>query len=404
MRTTPLIRSFQQLADGTAAGSPGGGWPPVVTLFSGGLDSSYLLHRLRVLGYGEVHALSVELGEGESEHDRRLIAERLGAELHTVDARETFAEEFVRPAITAQAVYLDTHPVSSTLSRPLIARTAVELAREVGAPLVLHTANRSQNSLRRLNGALGDLGFAGRYGSPYDLDPVDRDRKIQELKEDGLEELGERAVSGDSNLWCREFESGVLDDPENHDVPEHMYRWSAVRHRMPGDTVEIGFTEGVPSCVDGIAMPLREVIDVLNRRAGAFGIGRYCGLEHLDDGRKVLEIREMPAACLLLRSYRQVESATLAAETVREKMHLEQLWVREALEGRWFGELRCAVQSFMDTCALPVSGSVTWALRPGAAETRAVRAQRPTYIRDREEWERESIAAESAAYRDTART
>ncbi|WP_225845440.1 argininosuccinate synthase-related protein [Streptomyces sp. HPF1205] len=413
MPTTPLIRSFQHLADGLADGPgdrpPGGrrtggrtGRPPVVTLFSGGLDSSYLLHRLRDLGFGEVHALSVELGEGEAEDDRRQIAERLGAELHVVDARETFAQEFVRPAIAAQAVYLDTHPVSSTLSRPLIARVAVELARQVGAPVVLHTANRSQNSLRRLNGALGQLGFAGWYGSPYDLDPVDRGQKIQELKEDGLEELGERTVSGDSNLWCREFESGVLDDPENHAVPEHMFRWSAVCHGMPGDTVEITFAEGVPTSVDGVRMPLTEVIDVLNRRAGAFGIGRYCGLEHLDDGSKVLEIREMPAACLLLRSYRQVESATLAAETVREKMHLEQLWVREALEGRWFGELRGAVQSFVDACAQAVTGSVTWALRPGAAETRAVRADRPTYIRDREQWERESIAAECAAYPDAA--
>jgi argininosuccinate synthase len=392
MQTTPLIRSFQHLTDGTMDAGP-----PVVTLFSGGLDSSYLLQRLRAEGF-RVHALSVDLGEDESTDDKQRIADQLGVRLHVVDGRSSFAEEFVRPAIAAQAVYLDTHPVSSTLSRPLIARFAVELANELGASAVLHAANRSQNTLRRLNGSLSQLGFPGWYGSPYDLDPVDRSRKIHELKEDGLERLSERTVSGDSNLWCREFESGVLDDPENHAVAEHMYRWSAVCHRTPVDTVEVGFTAGVPTTVDGQELPLQEVIAVLNRRAGAFGIGRYTGLEHLADGRKVLEIREMPAASLLLRSYRQVESATLMAETVREKMHLEQLWVREALEGRWFGELRGAVQSFVDACARQVTGSVTWGLRPGAAETRAVRADRPTYIRDREEWERESIRTESAAY------
>jgi argininosuccinate synthase len=419
-----LIRSFQQLTmDRLDAGVP------VVTLFSGGLDSSYLLHRLVRTGVRDVHAVSIDLGEDESTDDKRRIADRLGVRLHVVDGRRAFAEDFVRPAIAAQAVYLDAHPVSSSLSRPLIAQLAVGLARELGAQAVLHTACRSQNTLRRLNGAIRLLGFEGLYGSPYDLDPVDRDQKIRELKDAGLDQLSERVVSGDSNLWCREFESGILDDPENHAVPEHMYRWSAVRgtgaaaHRAhaehaahaeqtglsghvvgPGDDdpaaecVEIGFTAGVPARVDGAALPLTELIALLNERAGGYGIGRYTGLEHLGGGQKVLEVREMPAAALLLRSYRMVESAVLDAETVREKMHLEQLWVREALEGRWFGELRLAVQSFMDACAAPVTGSVRWALRPGGAESRAVRAESPRYLRDRETWERDSIRAESAAY------
>ncbi|MFI6585120.1 argininosuccinate synthase-related protein [Embleya sp. NPDC050493] len=393
MRPAQLIRSFEQITTDRL-----GSDRPVVTLFSGGLDSSYLLYRLRRGGFREIHAVSIDLGEDESSAAKHAITDRLGVRLHILDGRQAFAEEFVRPAITAQAVYLDTHPVSSTLSRPLIARLAVRTARELGACAVLHTANRSQNTLRRLNGALALLGFDGWYGSPYDLEPVDRERKIRELKEIGLDELSDRVVSGDSNLWCREFESGILDDPEEHCVPEHMYRWSAIRDTGDNERIEIGFVHGVPRSVDGVEMPMVELIAALNRRVGAFGIGRYAGLEHLDDGEKVLEIREMPAACLLLRSYRQVESATLAAETIREKMHLEQLWVREALEGRWFGELRGAVQSFMDSCAEHTTGSVEWALRVGAADTRGVHAGRPTYVRDREAWEKESIRAESSAY------
>ncbi|WP_328912270.1 MULTISPECIES: argininosuccinate synthase-related protein [unclassified Streptomyces] len=393
MRHAQLIRSFQQItAENLDVRRP------VVTLFSGGLDSSYLLHRLGEAGFRDIHAVSIDLGEDETSEDKRLIAERLGARLHILDGRRTFAEDFLRPAIAAQAVYLDTHPVSSSLSRPLIARLALGLARELDASAVLHTANRSQNTLRRLNGGLALLGFTGWYGSPYDLDPVDREQKIRELKEVGLEQLGERVVSGDSNLWCREFESGVLDDPENHEIPEDMYRWSAVRNDCPRDTVEVGLTRGTPTSIDGADMPLQDLIAALNDRAGRYGIGRYTGLEHLDNGEKVLEIREMPAATLLLRTYRHVESATLGAETMREKMHLEQLWVREALEGRWFGELRHAVQSFMDTCSVRVDGSVRWSLREGAAETRAILADRPAYLRDREAWEKESIRIEGSAY------
>ncbi|MFI1180850.1 argininosuccinate synthase-related protein [Streptomyces sp. NPDC020799] len=388
-----LVRSFRQLSTDHLDPSL-----PLVTLFSGGLDSTYLLHRLHEAGFTRVHAVSVDLGEDETSEEKRRIAEALGARLHILDGRELFAEEFVRPAIAAQAVYLGTHPVSSTLSRPLIARLAVELAGELGASAVLHTANRSQNTLRRLNGALGLLGFAGRYGSPYDLDPVDREEKIQALKEVGLDTMSERVVSGDSNLWCREFESGILDDPEEHAVPEHMYRWSARRATSASESVEVAFRAGVPVAVDGAELPLTELIAALNDRVGAYGIGRYSGLEHLDNGEKVLEIREMPAAWLLLRSYRHLETATLGAETIREKMHLEQVWVREALEGRWYGELRQAVQAFTDHCAAAVTGSVRWKLSTGGAETRAITADEPRYLRDREAWEHESIRLESAAY------
>ncbi|MFF4923321.1 argininosuccinate synthase-related protein [Kitasatospora sp. NPDC001261] len=386
-----LIRSFRQLTTDALPAEA-----PVVTLFSGGLDSSFLLLRLKNAGFRNVHALSVDLGEDETSEQKQQIADELGVRLHVVDGRGAFADEFVRAAIVSQAVYLGTHPVSSTLSRPLIARFAAELAEELGAAAVLHTANRSQNTMRRLNGALELLGFDGAYGSPYDLDPVGREVKIQELKEAGLARMSERVVSGDSNLWCREFESGLLDDPEQHAVPEQLFRWSARRPAVTEDGVEVRFEGGTPVAVDGTRLPLVPLIDELNRRVGAFGLGRYSGLEHLAGGEKVLEIREMPAAWLLLRSYRHLESAVLSAETIREKMHLEQLWVREALEGRWFGELRAATQSFMDFCARPVTGSVRWRLTPGGAETRAIEADRPVYLRDRESWEQQSVRSELA--------
>ncbi|MEU9475293.1 argininosuccinate synthase-related protein [Streptomyces sp. NPDC048191] len=389
---SPLVRSFGQLADLDPD-------RPVVTLFSGGLDSSYLLLRLRRMGLREVHAVSVDIGEDESGPYKRQVAEALGARLHLFDRRAEFADRFVAPAIAAQAVYLGIHPVSSTLSRPLIARTAVELARSLGAQAVLHTANRSQNTLRRLNGALALLGCEGAYGSPYDLDPVTREDKLTALRAAGVDLLAGRIVSGDSNLWCREFESGILDDPERHEVPEEMYAWSRPT-AAPGATELLSVTvdNGRPVALDGVRLPLTELIEVLNRRVGAYGLGRYSGLEHLDHGEKVLEIREMPAAWLLLSTYRHIESACLDAELVREKRHLEQLWVREALEGRWFGELRLAAQSFVDACASRTSGSVTWRLRTGGADTRSITAGRPLYLRDREEWEELAIAAESAPF------
>ncbi|MCX3063711.1 argininosuccinate synthase domain-containing protein [Streptomyces beihaiensis] len=277
---SPLIRSFSQLGSLDRD-------RPVVTLFSGGLDSSYLLLRLRRMGIREVHAVSVDIGEDESTTYKRQVADALGATIHILDRRDEFADRYVAPAIAAQAVYLGIHPVSSTLSRPLIADSAVGLARSLGAQAVLHTANRSQNTLRRLNGALGLLGYEGWFGSPYDLDPVTREDKLVELRAAGVDLLAGRIVSGDSNLWCREFESGILDDPERHEVPEEMYAWSRPV-AAPGetDTLTVTFERGRPAAVDGEPLPLTGLIDRLNRRVGAYGLGRYSGLEHLDPRRE----------------------------------------------------------------------------------------------------------------------
>jgi argininosuccinate synthase len=395
VRRSDNIRSFGELTIDKISTSR-----PVVTLFSGGLDSSYLLLRLLRAGFGNVHAVSVDLGEDETIERKRHIADKLGVRLHLIDGRQKLVDEYVRPAIAAQARYLDTHPISSSLSRPLIAQYAVEVAHELDASTVLHTATRSQNTLRRLNGAFHLLKFEGRYGSPYDLHPISREEKIDELVSHGLDIMGGRTESGDSNLWCREFESGVLDDPESHTVPASLYRWSVPTPGLPEESITVGFKGGVPISVDGQDFPLIETIGSLNRRVGAHGIGRYSGLEHLAGGEKVLEIREMPAAWLLLRSFRFLETAILDAETIREKMHLEQLWVREALEGRWFGELRKASQSFIESCAERITGTVRWNLTCGTGETRAITAESPRYLRDREAWEKSEVLDEIASYAD----
>jgi len=379
-----LISSFADIAPGPAERDR-----PVVTLFSGGLDSSFLLYRLKEAGLTNVHAVHVDLGATD-ETDLAVVADRLCAQLHVIDGRREFADDYVRPAVAAQAVYLGTHPISSSLSRPLIAKLAMEVATDLDAWGVLHSANRSQNTLRRLNGALSLLGFTGRFGSPYEHDPTGREAKSRALEEIGLVHLSKRLTSIDANLWCREFESGALDDPEGHTVPEHLYHWSTRSAGIADETVEIGFSQGVPVSLNGTRMPLPDLVGNLNRQAGTHGIGRYSGLEHLPGGQKVLEVREMPAASLLLGSYRHLETATLDAELIREKMHLEQLWVREALEGRWFGHLRGASQSFIDFCATHVTGTVRWLLAPGMATTESITADRPLYLRNREDWERES--------------
>ncbi|WP_148714308.1 argininosuccinate synthase-related protein [Chitinolyticbacter meiyuanensis] len=371
----------------------------VLTLFSGGLDSSYVLHALAGQRC-KVTALTIDLGDGVNVPDLQQIASHFGAELRVIDGCQRFAEEAVLPAVRAQARYMGMYPISSSLSRPVIAQYAVQLAHELGCDAIVHTANQSQNSLRRLNGALAQLGYTGHYGTPYEYTAISREEKIEALRAEGLTRFQARGISGDANLWCREFESGSLDNPEAFWVPETLFEWTRPRSQLPDTEITLHFAAGRPIAVDDFALPLTELIAALNERVGSFGVGRYSGLEHLAGGEKVLEVREAPAATLLMDAYRHLETATIDAETLREKQAMEQLWVREALEGRWFGGLRAACEAFIQATTRTVSGTVGYRLRAGAADVCSIRANSPRYLTDRDGWEKQ--AARHSASRGLA--
>ncbi|KAA0696099.1 argininosuccinate synthase [Halopseudomonas laoshanensis] len=360
----------------------------VLTLFSGGVDSSYLLYKLASCSF-KVTALAIDLGDGTNLEDLQQIAQHFGADLRVVDGRRAFVDDAVLPAIQAGAQYMGIYPISSSLSRPIIAKLAVDMAGRLGCDAILHTANQSQNSLRRLNGALRQLRFAGYTGSPYEYSAFSREEKIAALSAAGLYRFQARGISGDANLWVREYESGCLDNPENFVAAESIYKWTAANQVAVHDEVKISILQGRPVALNGLATPLIDIIEQLNLIAGSFGIGRYSGLEHLQGGEKVLEVREAPAATVLLAAYRHLETATLDAELIREKLSIEQLWVREAIEGRWFGDLRRAASGFISETAKHVSGTVSFRLRSGAADLSCIRAEQPLYLTDRDQWEKD---------------
>jgi argininosuccinate synthase len=377
------IRSFDDL-DALA-----GRVDHVLTLFSGGLDSSYVLKELADRQI-RTTALAVDLGEGCQVEELKGTTDLFGASLHRMDARQAFVQDAVVPAIRAQARYLGMYPVSSSLSRPVLARVAVQVAGQLGCGAILHTANASQNSLRRLNGALSQLGFKGLYGTPYERSVLSRSEKIEALRRLGLTHFQAHGISGDANLWCREFESGSLDDPEGFWLPQSLLLWTApAPRRAESQEITLRFVGGLPVAVDEKAMDVMAMVGLLNRRVGAFGIGRFSGLEHLAGGEKVLEVREAPAAAILMDAYRHLETAVLDAELLREKLAMEQLWTREAVEGRWYGGLRLSADAFIRQSAAQVSGSVCYVLRPGAMDVCAIKADRPLYLTNRDVWEKQ---------------
>lgn len=364
-----------------------------LVLFSGGLDGAFVLHRLRHIGCHALTALTVDLGAGAvAEAATEAFCRTTGVAWLRQDDRETFATEFVAPAIYSQGLYLGAYPISASLSRPLLAKRACERARELGCTAIVHTSNVSQNSLRRFDGAIEMLGFEGAYGSPFERTAISRDEKRRTLREAGFGAFGDRETSTDINIWCREMESGSLDDPERLDMTRPIFEWTREVQGLAPRVVALEFERGLPVRLDGVAAPLWELLPKLNSTVGTYGIGRFVGLEELPGGAKVQEVRETPGAAVLMDAYRRLESATVSAECIRERLHAEQLWVREAVEGRWFGPLREASQAFARSIAERVSGVVEYDVQLRSFQPRSVRARNSTYVRDRTSFESIRVA------------
>ncbi|MET3524843.1 argininosuccinate synthase-related protein [Mesorhizobium abyssinicae] len=360
---------------------------PVATMFSGGLDSTYLLYKLQSLGFGNIEAVAVDVGTRVDQPSLERTAAMFGARFVCLEGRGAFVEQGVKPAIRAHAKYLGDYPLSSSLSRPIIASLVVDHARSIGSQLVLHTANLSQNSLPRLNNSIKRSGFSGNFGSPYECSVISRQQKASDLSKCGATFVADRTWSADENLWCREFESGPLEDPENFSIPEEAFAWTRNSPEEQPEEIKLGFADGSLVSIDDRDVALIDAIAFLNNAVGKFGHGRFVGLEHITTGQKVLEVREAPAAAIILDALRHLENASLDVASIVLKQGLEQAWSQEAVSGAWGSTIHQMCERAIATALEGVSGSVSYTIDHTRFLPRSIVARAPKYIRDRHLWE-----------------
>src|SRR5215212_10282127 len=147
VRETPhtLIKTASYEADPEEVGR-------VLLLYSGGLDTSVMLKWIQDEYDAEVVALTVNLGQpGEDFEVVKGKAMHLGAlECEVIDAREEFANDYVLPAIKANALYGGGYPLFTALGRPLIAKLAVEAAQKHGCDTIAHGCTGKGNDQVRI--------------------------------------------------------------------------------------------------------------------------------------------------------------------------------------------------------------------------------------------------------------
>ena len=178
----------------------------VLLLYSGGLDTSVMLKWIQDEYGAEVATLTLNLGQpGEDYEVIEGKAKDLGAvECFIVDAREEFAEEYVLPAIKANALYGGGYPLFTALGRPLIAKIAVEKAREAGCDGIAHGCTGKGNDQVRLDSAVLAYAPDMKIVAPVRNWAMGREEEIAYAREHGIPVKGGTEAppySIDDNLW-----------------------------------------------------------------------------------------------------------------------------------------------------------------------------------------------------------
>jgi argininosuccinate synthase len=345
----------------------------VLLLYSGGLDTSVMLKWIQDAYGAEIVALTVDLGQpGEDFEVVREKALQLGAiDALVVDAKEEFAREYVLPAIKANALYGGGYPLFTALGRPLIARLAVEKARETGCDTIAHGCTGKGNDQVRIEGTVTALDPAMKIIAPVRGWQMGREEEIAYAREHGIPIKGGTEVppySVDDNIWGRSSEGGPIEDlsePPRRDVFELVTPPESAPDKP--EEIELEFAEGCPVALDGERHGLVELIERVGEIAGRNGVGI---VDHIEDrivGLKVRDIYEVPAAEVILTAHRDLEKLVGTIHQNNFKPGLDRHWAYLVYAGLWQEPLMGDLNAFMDSVNRWVTGTVRMRLYKGNA-------------------------------------
>jgi len=342
----------------------------VVLAYSGGLDTSVAIRWIRERYGMDVIALTVDVAGDRDLEGTRQKAVKVGALKALVsDAKETFVNHFVFPALQANAVYQGTYPLATALSRPLMAKLLVDVALEEGASAVAHGCTGKGNDQVRFDVGVGALAPHLKVIAPAREWGMTREEAIAyaEKHDIPIPVTSASPYSIDENLWGRSIECGVLEDPWV-EPPDDVYAWTRSPEDAPDQPayVEIGFEKGVPADLDGRRMDGISLIRELNRLAGEHGVGR---IDHMEDrlvGIKSREIYEAPAGTVLLIAHQALEAMTLSRDQLRFKERVASEYADIVYNGLWFSSLHQDLAAYVANSQRFVTGTVRLKLHRGS--------------------------------------
>ena len=343
----------------------------IILAYSGGLDTTVILHWLKDQYDAEVIAFTADIGQ---DHDPELVRDRaasIGASKIIIeDLKEEFTKEYIFPMFKANTLYEGEYLLGTSIARPLISKRLVEIAEEEGADAIAHGATGKGNDQIRFE--IGSYSLNPEiqviapwrtwdYSSRADL--VDY-CKLHQIEIDASPD--EPLYSTDENLLHTSYEGEILEDPSIK-APDEIWQRTAAPVNAPDteEIVTIEFKRGEPVSIDGNQYTPSNLLTHLNSLAGKHGIGRLDLVENRFTGMKSRGCYETPGGTILLKAHRAMESITLDSQAGHLKDDLMPKYAQLIYDGFWWSPEREALQALIDKTQEFVTGSVELSLYKG---------------------------------------
>ncbi len=346
----------------------------VVLAYSGGLDTSIILHWLRDTYDCKVVTFTADIGQNDELEPARAKALAMGVDSEDIfveDLREDFARDFVFPMFRANAVYEGEYLLGTSIARPLIAKRLVEIADATGADAISHGATGKGNDQVRFELGAYALNPEIKVIAPWrQWDLGSRESLMTYAADNGIPIERKRGTespfSMDANLLHISYEGGPLEDPW-YEPPAEMWLWSVSPQAAPNEPtyVDITYAGGDIVAVDGEAMTPGQVLHTLNQLGAANGIGRIDIVENRYVGMKSRGAYETPGGTIMLRAHRAIESLTLDREVAHLKDQMMPCYAELIYNGYWWSPERRMLQTAIDYSQANVNGEVRLRLYKG---------------------------------------
>jgi argininosuccinate synthase len=313
----------------------------IVLAYSGEPETSIAIPWFAERYAAEVITVTVDFGQGkellEEIRDRALATGALRA--HVVDVRDEFARGYIVRALKAGFLGGTDSPPEAALGRPLVAQKLVTIAHIEQATAVAHgdadaDAGLLGITVRSLDPMLNVLAPAGEWGKTAGQH---------------AEYASQRRVAVPASA------KGALD---GRSAPA----------RPPADlpeepaSIDIAFERGVPVVINGVVMPLLDLLGSLDIIAGAHSVGRLAALH---------------------AAHQALQQSTLDRDAASFSTQVADQYRRILRDGSWFDPMRQALDAYVDKIQERVTGVVRLKLFRGDCtllDCKASTASSPTFI------------------------
>ena len=368
----------------------------ILLAYSGGLDTSVILVWLKERYDCDIVAYCSDVGQGEELSGLDEKARRTGAlKCVVADIREEFVRDYVFPMLRANAVYEGDYLLGTSIARPAISKSMMEVAAAEGCDAIAHGATGKGNDQVRFELSALAIDPKIQIIAPWrEWDIKSRTDCIDfcAARNIPVTATAEKPYSMDANAFHISYEGGILEDPWA-EAPEEIFRWTKSAADAPDAPryITVQYEGGNPISIDGEPLGPFALLERLNEIGAEHGVGRIDIVENRFVGMKSRGVYETPGGTILHKAHRAVESITMDREVMRIRDSLIAEYAAMVYRGFWFAPEREMLQALMDEAQRDVTGEARLKLHKGSVQVVGRRSEKSLYDPEFATFESDSV-------------